>query len=173
MSRAPALELLFAAQNRAAEPPFSLDRRVSPTALAVARGATRLLFSLGLAAVSELRLTSGRRADLVGLGANGELWIIEIKSSVADLRADHKWRFYRNCCDRLFFACGLDMPAEIFPSEAGLIIADGFSASIVREAPEHRVSAPTRRSMMLRFAHAAAGRLHAHTDPGGRYLDDL
>ena len=54
--------------------------------------------------VSELSLNSGRRADLVALGPDGELWIIEIKSSIEDFRADQKWRFYRMHCDRLFFA---------------------------------------------------------------------
>ena len=65
-----------------------IDRRQSPTALAVARGTTRLLHSLGFAVVSELPLASGRRADLVALASDGELWIVEIKSSIADLRAD-------------------------------------------------------------------------------------
>src|SRR3954453_17333705 len=65
-----------------------LDGRQSATALAVARGTTRLLHSLGFSVVSELALASGRRADLVALSAGGELWIVEIKSSVGDFRAD-------------------------------------------------------------------------------------
>ena len=40
-----------------------IDRRQSPIALAVARGTTRLLHSLGFAVVSELPLASGRRAE--------------------------------------------------------------------------------------------------------------
>ena len=46
-----------------------VDGRQSATALAVARGTTRLLHSLGYSVVSELSLPSGRRADLVALGA--------------------------------------------------------------------------------------------------------
>jgi hypothetical protein len=92
-----------------------IDRRQSPTALAVARGTTRLLHSLGFAVVSELPLASGRRADLVALASDGELWIVEIKSSIADLRADQKWIDYRLHCDRLFFATTLEVPCEIFP----------------------------------------------------------
>src|SRR5215469_3111436 len=72
-----------------------VDGRQSSTALAVARGTTRLLHSLGFSMVSELPLASGRRADLVALGTDGELWIVEIKSSIADLRADQKWLDYR------------------------------------------------------------------------------
>src|SRR5262249_7608110 len=129
-----------------------IDGRQSPTALKVARGTTRLLHSLGFSVVSELPLTSGRRADLVALGAGGDIWIVEIKSSVADFRADHKWLDYRLHCDRLFFATTLEVPCEIFPPDAGLIVADAFGASIVCEAPEHRLHAATRRSMLLAFA---------------------
>jgi len=64
------------------------DGRQSETALAVARGTTRLLHALGFSVVGELPLPSGRRADLVGLGRDGEIWIVEIKSSVADFRTD-------------------------------------------------------------------------------------
>ncbi len=146
-----------------------IDGRQSATALAVARGTTRLLHSLGFSVVSELALASGRRADLVALSAGGELWIVEIKSSVADFRADQKWHDYRLHSDRLFFATTMEVPCEIFPKDAGLIVADAFGAEIVCEAPEHRLHASTRRSMMLAFARAAALRLAALADPEGPY----
>jgi len=144
-----------------------VDGRQSPTALAVARGTTRLLHSLGLCVVSELPLPSGRRADLVALADDGTLWIVEIKSSVADLRADEKWMDYRLHCDRLFFATTMDVPCDIFPKDTGLIVADAFGAEIVCEAPEHRLHAATRRTMMLAFGRAAALRLAALADPEG------
>src|SRR5260221_11241889 len=150
-----------------------VDGRQSSTAVAVARGATRLLHSLGFSVVSELPLASGRRADLVALGADGELWIVEVKSSIADLRADQKWLDYRLHCDRLFFATTLDVPREIFPKDTGLIVADGFGGSVVCEAPEHRLPAATRKSMLLRFAQAAALRLQALADPNGPYGAEL
>ena len=81
-----------------------IDGRQSQTALAVARGTARLLHAHGRCVVSELPLPSGRRADLVALDPSGEIWIIEIKSSIADFRADQKWHDYRAHCDRLFFA---------------------------------------------------------------------
>ena len=90
------------------------DRRQSETALAIARGTARLLRSLGFSCISELPLPSGRRADLVALNERGEIWIVEIKSSVEDLRADQKWPEYRAHCDRLFFAFTQDLPCEIF-----------------------------------------------------------
>ena len=153
----------------AAAPALAPDGRQSPTALAVARGTARLLHSLGLCCISELPLPSGRRADLVALSGDGHIWIVEIKSSIADFRADQKWMDYRLHCDRLFFATTLEVPCEIFPPDTGLIVADAFGAEIVCEAPEHRLHAATRRSMMLGFARAAALRLAALADPEGPY----
>ena len=144
-----------------------VDGRQSETALAIARGTARYLHALGYCVVSEL--PSGRRADLVALGGDGEIIIVEIKSSVADFRADQKWMDYRRHCDRLFFATHAGVPCDIFPAEAGLIVADAFGASIVSEAPEQRIAAATRRSVTLRFAHAAALRLQAVADPQGPY----
>jgi len=146
-----------------------IDGRQSATALMVARGTARLLHAHGFSVVSELPLASGRRADLVALNRNGDIWIVEIKSSVADFRADQKWVDYRLHCDRLFFATSLDVPRDIFPADAGLIIADGFGASMISEAPHHRLHAATRKSMMLAFARAAALRLQALADPEGPY----
>ncbi len=149
------------------------DGRQSPTALAIARGTARYLHALGYCVVSELALPSGRRADLVALGGDGEIIIVEIKSSVADFRADQKWTDYRAHCDRLFFATVVDVPCEIFPPDAGLIVADAFGASILSEAPEHRLPAPTRKTIMLRFGHAAALRLQALADPQGPYAGEI
>jgi hypothetical protein len=146
-----------------------VDGRQSETALKVARGTTRLLHSLSFTVVSELTLASGRRADLVALGGSGELWIVEIKSSVADFRADQKWMDYRLHCDRLFFATTMEVPCDIFPKDTGLIVADAFGAEIVCEAPEHRLHAATRKCMLLAFARAAALRLSALADPDGPY----
>ncbi|MGB7259455.1 MAG: MmcB family DNA repair protein [Pseudolabrys sp.] len=148
-----------------------VDGRQSETALAIARGTARLLHAHGFCVVSELPLASGRRADLVALDGGGEIWIVEIKSSVADFRADQKWQDYRMHCDRLFFATCMDVPCDIFPKDTGLIVADAFGAHIECEAPEHRLPAATRKSMMLAFAHAAALRLQALIDPTGPYWD--
>ena len=146
-----------------------IDGRQSQTALAIARGTARHLHALGYCVVSELALPSGRRADLIALGGDGEIIIVEIKSSIADFRADQKWTDYRQHCDRLFFATVAEVPAGIFPADAGLIVADAFGAAIVSEAPEHRLGAATRKTVMLRFAQAAAQRLQSLVDPQGSY----
>jgi hypothetical protein len=149
------------------------DGRQSQTALAIARGTARYLHALGYCVVSELPLPSGRRADLVALGGDGEIVIVEIKSSVADFRADQKWMDYRMHCDRLFFATAAHVPLDIFPPDAGLILADVYGAELVREAPAHRLHASTRKSVMLAFARAAAVRLQALADPQGPYAGEI
>ena len=141
------------------------DGRQSETALAVARGARRLFRSLGFSTLVELTLASGRRADIVALGPGGEIHVVEIKSSVADYRADRKWRDYRDDCDRFWFAIPRELPADIIPADAGLILADLYGAGVEREAPEHRLAPARRRAVLLRFARAAADRLHALGDP--------
>ncbi len=150
-----------------------VDGRQSETALKIARGTSRLLHAHGFSVVSELSLASGRRADLVALDGGGEIWIVEIKSSVADFRADQKWMDYRLHCDRLFFATCMEVPCDIFPKDTGLIVADAFGAQIMCEAPEHRLAAATRKAVMLAFAQTAASRLQALADPEGPYGEFL
>jgi len=145
------------------------DGRQSETALAVARGVRRLFRARGFSTVTELPLTDGRRADVVALNGEGALVIVEIKSSIADFRADSKWRDYAAHCDRLYFAIPQEMPVEIMPMEAGLIVADRFGAEILRETETRMVAPATRRAMMLRFALAAADRLHRLVDPSGGF----
>jgi hypothetical protein len=155
----------------AAPMPPPVDGRQSETALRVARGTARLLHAHGFCVVGELPLPSGRRADLAALDAGGEIWIVEIKSSVADFRADQKWQDYRAHCDRLFFATAPEVPAEIFPADAGLIVADAYGAEFKCQAPEHKLPAVTRKSMLLLIARAAALRLQWLADPEGPYGD--
>jgi len=143
-----------------------VDGRQSEQARLIQRGVGRLMVSLGFSVLYEMPLASGRRADLVALSASGDVWIVEIKSSIEDFRVDRKWPDYRLHCDRLFFASHAGVPAEIFPPDAGLIVADGYGAAVLREAPDHRLAPATRKALTLRFAHLAARRIQALIDPG-------
>lgn len=146
----------------------SAEIRSHEQANAIRRGALRLLHALGFAAVAELPLASGRRADLMALGDNGEFWIVEIKSCMADFRADRKWQEYRLYCDRLLFAVAPEFPASALPQDAGLILADAYNGTLVREAPLHALAAARRKALLVRFGRAAAMRLQAQLDPGFR-----
>jgi hypothetical protein len=146
---------------------FSIDRRQSETALLIARGVRRLLRARGFSSLTELPLIDGRRADIAAVNRDGEVLIVEVKSSPADFRADRKWLDYVACCDRLYFAISERTPADLMPLEAGLIVADPYGAEIVREAELKRMAPASRRALLLRFAQAAADRLHRLADPRG------
>lgn len=145
-----------------------IDGRQSAHAAVVQRGVCRLLAAHGFASLCELPLATNRRADVVGLSPNGEFWIVEIKSSIADFRGDQKWPGYVDFCDRFYFATHDDVPLDIFPDDAGLILADGYGGEILRTAHEARLDAARRKAMMVRFARAAAQRLHGLADPSFR-----
>jgi hypothetical protein len=144
---------------------FLTDGRQSPTAASVQRGVCRLLRAHGSATVTELSLASGRRIDVMAVNGAGAIWAIEIKSSLADLRADCKWPEYEEFCDRLYFAIPPEMPKEAMPQECGLIVADRFGAEILREPQDRLLPAARRKAVTLRFARTAALRLHSIADP--------
>lgn len=122
-----------------------------------------------MAPVSEVSLANGRRADIAAVADSGEIWIVEIKSSIEDFRTDQKWPEYRDYCDRLFFAVAPAFPNEILPADAGLIIADRYGGEIMRQAPEHKLAGARRKAVTLRLAQTAAFRLQAAIDPEGRF----
>jgi len=139
----------------------------------ICRGVTRALTQRGFATLAEVSFADGRRADVLALGRDGSLVIVEIKSSVADFRADRKWPDYRQWCDRLYFAVPEGFPLELIPEACGLMQADGFGAAILREAPLAKLGAARRRAVQLRFARLAAARLQHLLDPGARDPETL
>lgn len=132
----------------------------------ICRGTLRLMAQLGYYGVTEMTLANNRRADIAAVGPAGDIWMIEIKSSIQDFKSDTKWREYMDYCDRLTFAVGADFPQELIPPEAGLIIADAFYGAVIREAPETRLVAARRKAVTLRFARLAAARLTNAADTG-------
>ncbi len=141
------------------------DGRQSEAANNIRRGLARLLRAHGLAGIPEFKLPNGRRADVAALSDKGAIWIVEIKSSVADFRADSKWPEYNEFCDRFWFAVAPDFPRDLIPEETGLILADRFGGDIERQAPETALPAARRKALTLRFARAAADRLTDMYDP--------
>lgn len=141
------------------------DGRQSDAALAIARGVGRMLRRLGHAHISELSLANGRRADITALTRKGEIWIIEIKSSLEDFRTDQKWPEYWDYADHVLFAVSPDFPVAILPDQTGLILADRYDAEIIRMPETRRLSPARRRMMQLSFARTAALRLAYALDP--------
>ncbi|MDD8022408.1 MAG: MmcB family DNA repair protein [Paracoccaceae bacterium] len=139
-----------------------------PPGQVLARGVARALDQLGLVSVAEMPLRPRLRADLMALGRKGEIWIIECKSGRADFTSDRKWQGYLEWCDRYFWAVAGDFPTDLLPAETGVIVADGYGAEILREAPFAPLAPARRKAMTLDFARVAAQRLQGLRDPGLR-----
>jgi len=148
------------------------DGRQSPAALALQRGVTRMLAQHGVACLPEVSLPNYRRADLLALSKKGEIWIIELKSSLADYQADKKWPDYLDYCDRFYFAVAPDFPVEVLPSDAGYMLADKYGAEIIREGQgdcQGRKLPAARRSLITRLmARVGAFRWSRQLNPSRR-----
>ncbi len=134
---------------------FALEEPAS----GLARGVCRLLDAMGYTPLCEAPLGTGRRADVLAMSARGRFVIAEIKSGLADFRADQKWQDYLAHCDRFYFAVGSDFPREVLPDNTGLLIADRYGAELVREAPLAPMAERLRRRQAVRFGRIAANRL--------------
>jgi hypothetical protein len=137
----------------------------------VARGVSRLFLRNQIMVQPEVSLRNNRRADLMGLTIKGEIIIVEIKCSRADLLGDQKWPEYLEYCDRFFWAvpAGFDigpLHSDAFmPERAGLIIADAYDAEIARPAALVPVAPARRKTETQRLARLAMRRLMGIADP--------
>ena len=130
----------------------------------IARGVIRFLVERGNACLSEFTFKTSRRADIIALDHKGVIRVVEVKSSQTDFYTDEKWQEYKEFCDLFYFAVAPGFPTRILPTNCGLMIADAYSASIIREAKANTLNAARRRHLTLRFAQASAGRLLRFTD---------
>jgi len=156
---------------------YSTDMASNPAielftgAPSVARGVSRLFLRNQIMVQPEVGLRNHRRADLMGINLKGEIIIVEIKCSRADLLGDQKWPEYLDYCDRFFWAvpAGFDIrPFEgdaFLPERAGLIIADAYDAEIARPAALVPLAAARRMVETQRLARLAMRRLMGIADP--------
>ena len=153
-----------------AVPPIPADADLK-AAQAVARGICRLFARNDIFCLAEMPLRSNRRADLMGIDAKGQLVIVEIKVSRADLLGDGKWTDYLDHCDRFYWglaphldrAC-LAEPAFL-PDRCGVIVADGYDAEILRPAATVPLAAGRRKVEVERLARTALRRQLGLIDP--------
>ena len=140
-------------------------------ALAVARGICRLFARNDVWCIAEMPLRYNRRADLMGIDARGQVIIVEIKVTRADLLGDGKWPDYLDHCDRFYWGLppSLDracLDGEAFrPDCCGVIVADGYDAEIVRPAPPRPLAAARRKAEVERLARASLRRQLVGLDP--------
>lgn len=149
----------------------SPDPMRSLCAADVVRGVTRMLLRHDLVAIAEVPLDGGRRADLMAMDSRGGIVIVEIKTSRADLLGDGKWMDYLGHCDRYFWAVPVGFNSALLdgdgflPDRTGVIVADRYDATVIREAHSVPLSAAARKRCTLGFARRAARRLIQTIDP--------
>ncbi|HQS70405.1 MAG: hypothetical protein B7Y36_05185 [Novosphingobium sp. 28-62-57] len=144
---------------------------VEREARAVARGICRLFARNDIWCLAEMPLRSGRRADLMGIDAKGQVVIVEIKVSRADLLGDAKWTDYLDHCDRFYWGLAPHLDRSVLETEnflphaCGVIVADGYDAEILRPAPTVPLAAARRKAEVERLARAALRRQLVSLDP--------
>ena len=131
----------------------------------IARGVMRHFSQIGLSSLSEFSPARGLRVDIITLGMANEIWIVECKSCQSDFKSDKKWQNYLDWCDRYFWAVDANFPIDILPPDTGVIIADAYDASILREAPLNKLSVARRKKIIKSIAKSACNRLLTYTDP--------
>src|SRR3546814_18848159 len=68
---------------------------------------------------------------------------------------------------RFFFAVPQSFPQALIPPQQGLMVADGYGATVIRESGDLALNGARRRALQLKFAQLAALRLQAFSDPPG------
>ena len=150
-------------------------------ALAVAHGICRLFARNDIWVLAEMPLRNGRRADLMGIDAKGQVVIVEIKTARSDLLGDGKWPDYLEFCDRFYWGLPPELDraclegADFRPDCCGVIVADEYDAEILRPAPSHPLAAARRKVEVERLARTALRRqlvaFEPHCSAWGQGLD--
>ena len=160
--------------SRASAPSSELpEPGALPVAADVARGIKRLFARNDIWCVEEMALGNGRRADLMGVDAKGQLVIVEIKVARGDLLGDSKWTDYLDFCDRFYWGLSPELdraPLEgeaFLPEKCGVIVADGYDGEILRPAPLDPLAAARRKALTTKLARVAMRRNTALMDPRG------
>ena len=109
----------------------------------------------------EFKLKTRRRADLIALSRNGQISIVEIKSSPQDFLSDRKWTEYLQWADKYYFGVGEDFPLDILPKEdhCGIIITDGFDCHEVQPAPFKKLNGLRRNTLVREIAKVSMRRI--------------
>lgn len=137
----------------------------SQTARDVQRGTMRVLHAAGFTPHIEVPLGNGRRADIVALNHSGDIAIVEVKSSLADYRADQKWQEYLAYADLFYFAVPATFPRGVLTegpagdAAVGIMVADRYGGDIIRFPARMKLNGQRRNSLTRRLATLAGQRL--------------
>lgn len=97
------------------------------------------------------------RADLIASNMGAYLVIVEVKSSVADFRADKKWHKYAEFANKFYFAMAPDVYEKVkakIPAGVGVfLVYDTGHTKIKARAKHAEVSPEVRLNMLTRLAY--------------------
>ena len=100
------------------------------------------------------------RADLVAISMGSYIVVVEVKSSVADFKADKKVLNYVPYCDKLYFAMSQDVyikVSHLVPSGVGVfVVSDRLKVRVKKRAVQHPVADKVRLNIMTRMAYRSA-----------------
>ena len=147
--------------------PIYEDNLPAMAGMRLARGVVRMLKTMDHAPLCEFVPKSGLRVDVVSIAPDGEIWVVECKSSRSDFATDKKWQSYLEWSDRFFWAVDCTFDTTILPADTGIIVADAYSAEAIREAPLTRLPSARRARLTRDIARASMFRLQALLDPLG------
>lgn len=107
----------------------------------------------------------------MAVSPKGEILIVEIKVSAADLKGDRKWHHYRDYADRFAWAVPPHLAGHLeedrfAPDACGLLVADRHEALWVRDACVQPLAPARRKAVTLMFARAGAERALRAMDSG-------
>lgn len=143
----------------------------------VARGIVRLFARNDIWCAAEVPLANGRRVDLMGVDAKGQIVIVEIKVAHSDLMNDCKWTDYLEYCDRFFWGIPPDFERTLLerdtfsPDRCGMIVGDNYDGEILRDALLEPLASGRRKAMMMRLARLAMQRNTRLLDPHCAHYD--
>ncbi len=92
----------------------------------------RLLWSHGLAPMTEYVLPNGRRLDIAAVGKDGSLLGVEVKIDRRDFERDLKWTDCAHWCFIFYIAVPCGFPLDLIHPGVRVIEVDGEHARITR-----------------------------------------
>ena len=105
------------------------------------------------------------RADVLAMAMNGYLVLVEVKSSVADFRADKKMMAYTKYCNQAYLACTQEVydkiKDQVLPGFGVLVVGEN-SCWVEKRAVKRNVHHKTKLNVITRMAYRSADvTLHA------------
>jgi len=109
-----------------------------------------------------LKAWGSRRADILGNKINGDLVLLEVKSSVADFRSDTKWHEYLDYADRVYLVFTKEVARKIhdepelkarIPKRVGVMVLEDYGYTrVVKNAQRVDVDPKLRMLTLARLA---------------------